>query len=355
MPENYTNTIVDLVADIARKAAKSTSPVVAGTVLGVNADGSVNVDDGSGGCARVAAVSNQVVTCGSTVVLGLEPSVGNTTALCQLQTTITASSKGCPVETRTEDEDVVVVPPTGYLLVDNRANIYDYATGALLATGVPGFGGPTGTYNGTDYSYTEGDISYGYSNDPDPYPATTPTKSRAGVLDDSGLPLYLAPNYDDVIIGDYSLAPTNSGYQGSSYPGSHIPYLGRLVLGQGSSTDRLLGMEIVNDAAGDHGPNWTVVIRQLSDFSIIATNAATYLSDWATSFFYVDAVAAGPSVSSDADGSFWITIQNARTDGNPGPNPMFNVSATDGSLIRTVELATPLTAGEYRHCAPVPI
>ena len=63
--------IVERVAEIARTVATQQAPVRTATVLGVSPDGSVIVDDGAGGCARVASVGNQVVTCGSTVVLGL--------------------------------------------------------------------------------------------------------------------------------------------------------------------------------------------------------------------------------------------------------------------------------------------
>jgi len=329
--------IAERFAAIAKTVATQANPIRLATVIGVNPDGSVRVDTGDGGCANVASVGNQVVTCGATVVLGLEPNIGNTTDLCQVQFTINSSSKGCPIETRIDDNEEEAA--VGYIFVDDNGYGYDYSTGAYLGDG---------------FTPTDGDISYGYSYDPDPYPATTPTLNRAGALDDDGLLLYLAPNYDDVVIGNYALAPNNSGYQGSNYANTGGIHQGRLVRGLGSSTDRLLGMEIVNDAAGDHGPNWTVVIRQLSDYSILATNAASYLSAWVTSFMYDDAVTFAPSVSADPDGSFWITIQNGRIDGNNFPNPMFNVSPTDGSLIRTVELATPAT-GTFYHAAPVAI
>jgi hypothetical protein len=357
MPEDYVQKIAERVAEIAKKVVETQSPVRVGTVLSVNPDGSVNVDDGQGGCAIVSNVGTQVVTCGSTVMLGLEPKVGNTTDLCQVQFAINSSSKGCPIETREDEQEAAVL--TGFVFVDNSGNIYSYETGELLALGVQFAGGHppagwSGAYNGFAYPAMEGDISYGYSYD---VGAGATALNYAGALVDDGQPLDTPPNYADLVIGNYDSAPFNDGYQGSNYTiiGNSC-YLGRLVLGQGASSDRLVGMEIVNDAAGNHGPNWRVNCRQLSDFSLLWETAATYLSDWVTSFFYDDAVTFGPTISADADGSFWVTIQNGLTSGDKGPNPMFNISAADGSLIRTVELATPEdTDVSFYHASPVVI
>ena len=46
------------VVEIARKTATQQSPIVEGTVISRNPDGTLNVDDGKGGCLRQAPAAN---------------------------------------------------------------------------------------------------------------------------------------------------------------------------------------------------------------------------------------------------------------------------------------------------------
>lgn len=71
--------VVDHVADVAKKTAVQQNPLVEVTVLSRNPDGSLNVDDGKGGCLRVAPRAN--VRVGQRIKLGQEPALGQQTSL----------------------------------------------------------------------------------------------------------------------------------------------------------------------------------------------------------------------------------------------------------------------------------
>jgi len=97
------------VAEIARRTAKQLSPITEGVVLSRNPDGTLNVDDGQGGCIRQAPKAN--VRVGQKVKLGLEPSLGQQTDLSQETITIDPSTKDCPGDGRYGED--VSFPRTG--------------------------------------------------------------------------------------------------------------------------------------------------------------------------------------------------------------------------------------------------
>lgn len=301
--------IAERVAEIAKKVATETSPVRIGTVLSVNPDGSVNVDDGAGGCARVANVGNQVVTCGSTIVLGLEPQVGQTTDLCQVQFTIDASGKDCPVEDRTDDNEVTDPVPLVTGFVDNRGRRYDLTTGAYLATGA---------------ETADVDAAFGYDSLFDDF--------YAGAT----------PLYQDLIIGT-DTGVSGSGYQGEPYAANNTV----LCRGVGAAVGVLCGAEIENLPGGGHVFVWTINLRDATTYALLASDSATYIQDWMTahaSEYPGDNTSYDVNISADPSGdSFWVGIG-----GNNNANqllawvaPVFQISAADASLMATVELQIP--------------
>lgn len=86
------------IAEVARKTAIQQSPIIEGTVVGRNPDGSLVVDDGRGGCRRVAPKAN--VRIGERIRLGTEPSLGHQTNLPQVFVTIDPSTTPCPDDGR---------------------------------------------------------------------------------------------------------------------------------------------------------------------------------------------------------------------------------------------------------------
>lgn len=311
MPENYFDAIAQRVAEIAKKTATAVNPVSLGTVLSVNSDGSINVDDGMGGCARVANVTNQIVQCGQTVVLGLEPQIGTTTNLCQVQFTINSSSKGCPIETRIDD--VEVDPPMPMIFSDDDGNLYDES------------GDPTGDTG----DLAARDISFDYTE---------------SISDD----FYAGPssNYQTLQIGHVDIAPDHSGYQGihqGQVTGNHNVGNTRLVQGIGASSGLLFGLELLNTSDGSHEDTWTLTIRDSTTLALGASAGSTWLSDWfdsrPDSYLTVDEdwefgnslhVAPDP-----VDGSFWLWAK-AGVNGERGG--MFNIDPTDATLIQTINV-----------------
>lgn len=97
--------VIDRVATVSRRIAIQQNPVVLGTVLSRNPDGSLNVDDGKGGCARVAPKAN--VRIGQKIALGLEPAIGQQTSLQTQYITIEPPSVPCP----TDDGGGEICPP----------------------------------------------------------------------------------------------------------------------------------------------------------------------------------------------------------------------------------------------------
>lgn len=301
MPENYLQTIVERVTEIARKTAVNVNPVVQATVLSPNPDGSYNVDDGTGGCARVARLGNQLVQCGQTVMLGLEPQIGTVTNLCQQQVAVPPSTRPCPVERRIEEEEEEVVDG---IFVDEDGNWYD-SDGALLGE------------NGPDTA--DIDPAYGYSFD-------------AG---DNSCWVGVTPTYDTLKIGDLD---DDSGNQGEVYSSQAT------VLAHNPISDLLMGLELKNSGGGGHDDNWKLVLRDPVTFAIIAeSSASNFLNDWInahpTSFFGADPYTFSVHVSPDPeDGHFWVTPKSAVP---PDKRPMFKVSSANLALLGTVELAVP--------------
>jgi hypothetical protein len=96
------------IAAVARKTAKQLSPILEVTVLSRNPDGSLNVDDGLGGCQRIAAAAN--VRIGQKIRLGTEPSIGQQTNLPSVTLSISPSTKPCPTDGRPDCEDLIGAP-----------------------------------------------------------------------------------------------------------------------------------------------------------------------------------------------------------------------------------------------------
>lgn len=297
--------IVDQVRRVAEAASRIGSGVTTGTVLSRNSDGSVNVDDGSGGCARVASIQGQSTACGATVILGVEPAIGNQSSVCPVSITISSSTKPCLTDTRSETEPEALV--AGFL--DNQGRTYDFVTGAAIA-----IGGDT----------ADVDAAFGYS--------------VAGDDCFTGA----SPGYADLNIGN---VVANTGYQGESYYANNTV----LCLGVGVSSGLLCGAELPNAGGYAGNERWQIVIRDAVTFAVIARNTDDYIYNWMIAhpadfpLFGGDQGASyDVNFSADPeDGTFWVLIG-----GNAGPGteyvaPIFNVSPADGSLIHTVGLQVP--------------
>jgi hypothetical protein len=90
--------LVRSISDVASKTAAKVSPIRTVTVISRNPDGSLNVDDGLGGCQRIAPKAN--VRIGQKITLGTEPAIGTQTNLPLLTLSIDPSSKPCPDDQR---------------------------------------------------------------------------------------------------------------------------------------------------------------------------------------------------------------------------------------------------------------
>lgn len=260
-----------------------------GTVLSRNPDGTLNLDDGKGGCVLVVPPTNARV--GDRVRVAKNAIVGGVgmPGVATYTTSIPQKNRSAP-----------------FVFIDDDGHVYNRISGALTGSG----GAPTADI----------DTAFGYS--------TTGNPCFVGA----------APSYNDLQIGD--LTPNGSGYVGQVYS-STVTVICR---GIGASSGILLGIE--QEASTQYsGPPfpWTVVLRNANTFALIATNAATYISDWMLDHpaDYVDAgydVDHPVHVSADpVNGSFWLAV-GANT--GTATAPMFNVSSSDGSLLDTVVLDT---------------
>lgn len=86
------------IAEVAKRTAIQQSPLVTGTVLSRNPDGSLNVSTPLGACQRVAPRAN--VRIGQQIVLGLEPALGTQTSLPSVSVTVDPSALPCPTDVR---------------------------------------------------------------------------------------------------------------------------------------------------------------------------------------------------------------------------------------------------------------
>lgn len=117
------------IADVAKKTTIQNSPIVQGTVLSRNPDGTLNVDDGRGGCIRQAPAAN--VRVGEKINLGVEPALGTQTSLPQVTLTLTPSTVPCPTDPRPACEDLIGAPcpPLIEENVSLEANAFSIAWG----------------------------------------------------------------------------------------------------------------------------------------------------------------------------------------------------------------------------------
>lgn len=112
--------VVQRIGKIATTAAQRAQLVFEATVIGFNPDGTINVDDGLGGCARVAPKAN--VKIGDRIrVGGNEPAIGTTTDLPQVTHTCQGSTKPCPKDDRRFSPGPPTDTPLGHLPIDVAA------------------------------------------------------------------------------------------------------------------------------------------------------------------------------------------------------------------------------------------
>jgi hypothetical protein len=93
---NDVKKVVERIAKVAKGAADAVA-VTFGTVLSRNPDGSLNVDDGRGGCVRVMPAAN--VRVGQKIPIGTEPQIGTTTQL-ETRYVVVEPLGGCPADPR---------------------------------------------------------------------------------------------------------------------------------------------------------------------------------------------------------------------------------------------------------------
>lgn len=111
--------VIRHITTVARKSAQQVNPVLMATVLSRNPDGTLNVDDGKGGCARRAAPAN--VKIGDKIPLGTEPGIGTTTGLVS-RYFIIANTGPCP------PQDI----PTKPLPIANASGEERISSGGIL-------------------------------------------------------------------------------------------------------------------------------------------------------------------------------------------------------------------------------
>jgi len=273
-----------------------------GTVLSRNPDGTLNVDDGRGGCVLIVPPSN--ARTGDRISVDLGALIGGV---------------GMPgVATYTAG-----VPQVNHakpaVFIDNVGRVYSDA-GAFISTG----GTPT----------ADVDASFGYSHD-----GGTPIHEFVGS----------SPGYNDLEIGIDGV----SGYEGSRFSTNNTV----LSAGLGSSSGTYCGIE--HTESGGTSVRWFINIRD-SAFALVASDAANYIHNWMTAHpntFHLDTYGTDDSydahISPDPeDGSFWVNLVGGPgwADPDPGdPAPVFNVKAADGSLVRTVQLAASGLTSSFRR------
>jgi hypothetical protein len=108
MPSVIARHVTRRIAEVARKTAVQVNPIVEGTVVSRNPDGSLNVLVPGGGCQRVAPRAN--VRVGQKIKLGTEPSLGSQTNLPLVTVTLSPSTVPCPGDPRDGCEHLIGVP-----------------------------------------------------------------------------------------------------------------------------------------------------------------------------------------------------------------------------------------------------
>jgi hypothetical protein len=158
-------TLTEHIVTVSRKVATQQSPIVEATVLSRNPDGSLNVDDGRGGCARVIAAAN--VRVGDKVRVGTEPAIGSITSLPQDNFPVDAITIDCPTDDRPLCEEVIGVPcpPPVVSQLTGTGGGVDNRIGADWPNRAADFGlyafnnwqlGPDGFYHNVGYTSQNG-------------------------------------------------------------------------------------------------------------------------------------------------------------------------------------------------------
>ena len=94
---DYVKDLTQTIYEVAKRTSVSSQLVTQAVVLSINPDGSLNVDDGKGGCVRRVPKQNAKV--GDTVRIGTEPAIGQTTNLPQQIISVNLTGS-CPVDPR---------------------------------------------------------------------------------------------------------------------------------------------------------------------------------------------------------------------------------------------------------------
>src|SRR5512143_781401 len=209
------------VEEMTYKAVDKKAQFVWGRVLSRNPDGTLNIDDGKGGCILIIPPMN--ARTGDMVHVALGAMIGGPN-----MPGLAAYSANVPQTNH--------LPPA--VFIDDAGNIYDGSTGAAKGSG----GTPTADVNS----------AFGYS--------FSSPNCFAGA----------SPSYADLQIGVVDV----SGYQGETYGANNTV----LCQGVGLSNGILLGIEIANTSPAT--TLWTVQLRDATTFEIITTNTASYLHNW---------------------------------------------------------------------------
>lgn len=140
--------IIEKVANVARQVSRQQNPIVSGTVISKNQDGSLNVNDGQGGCVRVAR--KMAAHIGDRVTLGTEPALGTITNLPEIDIVIPPSTLECPSDPRDPDPPPIDAPPLTALTIRYTGHNESFPTWADRGTdyGTHGSGPSTSVDSG---------------------------------------------------------------------------------------------------------------------------------------------------------------------------------------------------------------
>jgi hypothetical protein len=276
MPES-TRTLVERMAELAERAAAKQNTIRTAVVLATLPDGTLSVDDGQGGCARVAAnMLGQRAGCGETIIIGTEPSIGQVTTLCQVQVTVTPSTRPCPVGPDPDDpidddpggeDDVEDVLEGESVFVDDAGNRYH---------------DPTGDFLGTGPDTADVDPAHGY---------------RGFHVEEHLCSIgEFANDYDDLEIGSSSFTSAQ-GHHGEwdmgdddlpMPPGDQVQTTA--LKGVGSSSGLICGIEVPNvrdevfGGRNSNPNNWRLAFRDPTPgpgfLGLLYANAAAYVAAW---------------------------------------------------------------------------
>jgi hypothetical protein len=271
-------------------------------VLSRNPDGSVNMDDGKGGCVLVTPPTNarkgdRVLVDPGAIFLG------------------SGMPTGANYAPKVPQANHII---QNTLFIDNIGNTYDDVTGVKTGTG----GTPT----------ADVDTAFGYSHS-----GATPQHEFVGA----------SSSYNSLEIGIDGV----SGWEGSRFSANNTV----LCAGVGPSAGTYCGIE--HSETGGTSVRWFINIRD-AGFALLESNVADYIHSWMAAHpntFHLNTYGSDDQfdahISADPiDGSFWVNLVGGPSWGTPAdPAPMFNVDAADGSLIKTGARQPDVCRDHARH------